>query len=262
MSGTFNMTNLNASAKSRGVVLFAVNTDTVNYELIADRAAQLIKHSLNLPVTILNKIESTQTNVRTGYAGGTIWNNLDRYLAYELSPYNETILLDSDYLILDDSLLKIVDTINDYAIMTHNQSPTDNRDGLMGMTSLNYVWATAVIFKKTAKSKMLFDMVGRIQRNYGYYIKLYATQARNFRNDYAFAIADNIVNGYTASQGIPWSMLTIENTVNTIKLKNNKLVIREDNSAHVIARQNIHVMDKLYLQSDDYKNFVDLICQN
>ena len=259
MSGTFNMTNLNASAKSRGVVLFANNTSTVDYELIAEQAARLIKHTLGLPVTILSSTESNN-NYRTGYAHGTQWNNLNRYHAYELSPYDETLLLDSDYLILDDSLLKVLDTVDDYTIMTHNQNPIGSTNSDMGMTSLQQVWATAIVFKRTSKTQMLFDLVGRIQRNYEYYRKLYNIREYNFRNDYAFSIADNIINGYTQSTGIPWTMLTIDNVIKTIGINDDQLIIREQETAQVIPRQNIHVMDKDYLQSDSHIRFVDLIC--
>jgi hypothetical protein len=146
--------------------------------------------------------------------------------------------------------------------MTKNQNFQMSMTGDMGVTSLNYVWATAVIFKKTTKSKLLFDLVGKIQRNYPYYRKLYNLREHNFRNDYAFAIADNIVNGYTNSPGIPWTMLTVNASLKKIEIKNNKLIVREEESAHVIPRQNIHVMDKNYLQSIDYQQFVDTICQN
>jgi hypothetical protein len=250
------------SAKSRGVVLFAFNTNTVDYELIAKRAARLITHTLNLPVTIITDAGKMPKNFRQGYAGGTVWYNSNRYLAYELSPYDETLLLDSDYLVLDDSSLKILDSIVDYTIMTANQSPTNNMTGNMGLLSLNFVWATAVAFKKTLKSKLLFELVGRIQRNYEYYIKLYNLRECNFRNDYAFAIADNVINGYTAGAGIPWSMLTIDRPITKIEINNNKIIIREQERAHVLPHQNIHIIDKDYLLSDDYDKFVDAVCQN
>jgi hypothetical protein len=256
------MTNLNASAKSRGVVLFAFNTNTVNYELIAERASKLITHTLNLPVTVITEMTSKQTTTRTGYAHGTQWFNGDRYRAYELSPYDETLLLDSDYLVLDDALLKILDTTADYTIMTDNQNFGRSMSGDMGKLSLNFVWATAVAFKKTTKSKLLFELVGRVQNNYRYYSKLYNQSRSTFRNDYAFAIADNIVNGYSASSGIPWTMLTVDKTVKALEFKNSKIVVREEDIAHVIPQQSLHIMDKAYLQSDDYERFIDDICKN
>jgi len=259
------MKNLNVPVKSRGVLLFAFNTDQVDYVKIAEQSARLINHALNLPVTIISDsdVDNQFKNVRTGYANGTTWRNGDRYRAYELSPYDETVLLDTDYLMLDDSLLKILDTTVDYRLMHYNQSPRQSMTGNMGEMSLDYVWATAITFNRTDKTKMLFDLVGRIQRNYSYYRKLYNLRERNFRNDYAFAIANNILNGYTTdrSQSIPWSMLTLDQPITSIEVKGNMLVVREQ-TAHIISKQNIHVMDKDYLQSSKYIEFVDTICQN
>ena len=49
------------------------------------------------------KLDPIQKNFRTfryddGELEGTEWNNIGRYSAYDLSPYDETLLIDSDYL--------------------------------------------------------------------------------------------------------------------------------------------------------------------
>lgn len=271
------MTNSNESAKSKGVILFAFNTDTVDYVKIADRAAQLVHHTLGLPVTLVTDhgaitehvdqtviVENTLANFRIGYAGGSAWRNGNRYQAYELSPYDETILIDSDYLMLDSTLLTMLATTDDYRLIHNNHTPEHYMTNSMGTTSLDYVWATAITFKRTKRAELLFELVGRIQRNYEYYRMLYNIKHRNFRNDYAFAIAHNILSGYTLdqTQGMPLTMLTIENIVNSIELKNNSLVVRQDQRAHVLPKQNIHVIDKNYLLSDSYGKFIDTLCQN
>jgi hypothetical protein len=132
----------------------------------------------------------------------------------------------------------------------------------MGMFGLDYLWATVILFRKTAKTKMLFDLVGRIQRNYTYYMKLYHMREGNFRNDYAFTIANNILNGYDPNfdQGIVTPMLTFADVTTSITVKNSMLVVKERERGYVIPRQNIHVMDKGYLLSDNFKDFVDTIC--
>ncbi len=257
------MTKSDVPAKSKGVVLFAVNTATVDYVRIAEQAARLIKHTLNLPTTIITDPGvPSLSNYRTGHAGGTEWKNGGRYRAYELSPYDETILLDSDYLQFDSSLLTILETTVDYKLMHYNQSPQQSMSGNMGQLSLDYVWATAITFKRTDKTQMLFDLVGRIERNYAYYQKLYHLRERNFRNDYAFAIANNIINGYTTNttQSIPFTMLTLDKLIKNIEITGEKMIIREENSAHVIALQNIHVMDKDYLLSEKFDQLVDTVC--
>jgi hypothetical protein len=259
------------------VLLFAFNTDAVDYVAIAEQAARLVHHTLNLPVTLVTDhsavtahidqtiiIENTLTNFRTGYAGGTAWRNGNRYQAYELSPYDETILIDSDYLMLDTSLLKMLDTTDDYRLIVDNRLPGEFITASMGPLSLDYIWATAITFKRTLKTELMFNLVGRIQRNYDYYRKLYQIKQPNFRNDYAFAIANHIVNGYTsdATQAMPVTMLTFDALIKGIDVNERTLVVREQERAHVISRQNIHIMDKHYLLSDNFNKFVDQICQD
>ncbi len=259
--------------KSRGVLLFAFNTDRTDYVKIAERAARLVHHTLNLPVTLVTDAKTASnyfdniiyvTNELTNYKVGeqTSWRNGDRWRAYELSPYDETLLIDSDYLMLDCNLLKLFEQDFDYRIMSSNSKPAGSWALKMGMYSHDYVWATAILFRKTDKTKLLFDFVGRIQRNYRYYMHLYHMREGNFRNDYAFTIANNILNGYNLNfdQGIPWPMLTFADITTSITLKRNMLVVKEREKAYVIPRQNIHVMDKGYLLSDNFAEFVDLIC--
>ena len=267
------MKKLNVPAKSRGVLLFAFNTEKTDYVQIAERAARLVHHTLKLPVTLVTEavVESSQfdsiiyvTNELKNYKVGEHghWRNGDRFRAYELSPYDETLLIDTDYLMLDDSLLKLFEQDFDYRIMSYNNKPASNWNLKMGMFSHEYLWATAVLFRKTPKSKMLFDLVGRIQRNYLYYMKLYHMREGNFRNDYAFTIANNILNGYDLnfSQGIVTPMLTFADITKSITIKNTMLVVKEQEKAYVIPQQNIHVMDKGYLLSDNFADFVDAVC--
>jgi len=248
--------------KSKGILLFAFNTKQIDYVKIANRAAQLIHHTLQLPVTIISDQQVTNTFENTKPGKGTSWRNGDRYRAYELSPYDETLLIDSDYLMLDCNLLKLFEQDFDYRIMTSNQSQTGNWTEQMGPIGVPYKWATAVLFRKTDTTKMLFDLVGRIQRNYNYYLNLYNIKHNSFRNDYAFTIADNILNGYdqTTVRGIPWPMMTFTEVITSMSYSNNLITIKEKNKAYVIPKQNIHIMDKEYLLSDNFDNFVKTIC--
>ena len=260
--------------KSRGVLLFAFNTNAVDYVKIAERSAQLAKATLDLPITLVTDSPVTNTifdkviqvdNSLQNYKPGQsnyVWRNGDRYRAYELSPYDETILIDSDYLILDDSILKLFEQDFDYRIMTHNQTPDNTWNETMGIFGLQYQWATVVLFKKTEKSEMLFGLVGRIQRNYRYYVNLYHIGRSNFRNDYAFTIANNILNGYDQgmSDGISWKMLTFANGISSLTISDKMITVKEVDKAYLIPKQNIHVMDKKYLLTDNFENFVRSIC--
>ena len=230
-------------------------------------------HTLKLPVTLVTEAkvvsdhfdtiiytDNDLKNYKVGEQGR--WRNGDRFKAYELSPYDETLLIDTDYLMLDTSLLKLFEQDFDYRIMSYNHKPSQPWELQMGMFSHNYLWATAILFRKTPKTKMLFNLVGRIQRNYLYYMKLYHMREGNFRNDYAFTIANNILNGYDLNfdQGIIRPMLTFADVTTSIAAKGTMLVVKERERAYVIPRQNIHVMDKGYLLSDNFNEFVNTVC--
>ena len=268
------MQNSVSSVKSKGVVVFAINTDSVDYVKIADLTSRLAEKYLGLPVTLITTADADPKfcydNVITIDAqgdnwreGGVQWRNFGRYYAYDLTPYTETILLDTDYLVLDDSLLTLFETEFDYKLMHHNTNYMGAVYEQMGETSLPYIWATVVLFRKTPKSQMLFELVGKIQRNYRYYRALYNIREGNYRNDYAFAIANNIVNGYNLneSQGIPWRMLTVEDPIERIMLTDTQVRIYHKDQAVVLPYQNIHVMDKEYLQSRDFEQVVEVICE-
>ena len=133
----------------------------------------------------------------------------------------------------------------------------------MGETSLPFVWATVVLFRKTERARLLFNLIGRIQRNYQYYRALYNVRERNYRNDYAFAIANSIISGYSVNetQGIPWRMFTVDRRIEKIMLTDNFIQIYYDDEATMVPYQNIHVMDKNYLQSRDFEQLVEAICE-
>lgn len=259
MPGMFNMKNLNVLEKSKGVVIFANNTNTIDYLSIARRAERLINHYLNLPVTIIQNNPTTK-NIRYNIDTGVYepWNNSGRSLAYELSPYDQTILLDSDYLVFDKNLLKLLESVTDYKIMRSNRYIDDSSPDKMGTYSIPTLWATVIVFNKTSKSKMLFDFVSRIERNYGYYRRLYNIPTCNFRNDYAFTIADSVLNGYHQSieNYIPWPMLSVSKAIDSIDLVGNKFLIKSQGQGYVIPKQNIHILSKSFLLSDNCEHLI------
>jgi hypothetical protein len=61
-------------------------------------------------------------------------------------------------------------------------------------------------------------------------------------------------------QGIPWPMLTFADVVTDIERRGSMLTVKERERGYVIPQQNIHVMDKGYLLSDNFKQFIDTIC--
>ena len=258
------MQNYVASEKSRGIVAFAINTSATDYEKIASLTVKLASQKLNLPCTIITNDHMANMNwhnyrydVDLGYA--VEWKNFGRNLVYELSPYDETLVIDADYVVLDSGLLKIFDLSWDYLLQRHACSlNNESVSPIMGTHSLPYVWATVFAFRKTPRAQMFFDLVRRIQANYHYYRELFNVESRSYRNDYAFAMADVIINGFTINEnGIPGAMLNILQPIGSMTMHNNQVVIKDKDMAYVTPCMNMHVMSKAYLQSHNFKKFIE-----
>lgn len=277
MNGINNMTNLKKSAKSNGVVLFAFNTKNVDYVKLADRSSRLIEKYLNLPITLVTDEDSNpkfnydkiiRYNAQTGNVRYDLnfqlqeWKNFDRYSVYQLSPYDTTLLIDVDYFIFDRNLLKLFDQNFDFRLMYQMQTPERIDGGNMAPTSLPMVWATVMLFKKSKRSEMFFNLIGRIQRNYNYYRLLFGIRDTNFRNDFAFSMANIIINGYSLvpETSIPWKLMTIEHRLKEIYSKDNFFVVRTENRCDVVSRQSLHIMDKNYILSDQFGQLIDKVC--
>ena len=104
------MTNLKKLEKSRGIVAFARNTESVNYISIANKTLPIASTILNLPYKLITDVDDMSfVNHRFDVDKKEFveWRNYGRHLAFELSPYDETIVIDVDYLILDKNLLSI-----------------------------------------------------------------------------------------------------------------------------------------------------------
>lgn len=215
---------------SKGALLFAFNTDAVDYFSMAVYTAKRINHFLNLPVTVItDNIENTinsdyqfdnviyTTSDKTNYKQQRVWINKGRYEAYEHSPYDETLLIDTDYIVNSDRLLSIFDFYDDFAChdSTNFIFDSDNEQETIGRYGFDTLWATVVCFKKTERVRQIFDCMKMIQNNYDHYIKLYGMYSAMFRNDYALGIAHHIVNGNmrVKSDIIPWDLQHIGKTV-------------------------------------------------
>lgn len=254
------MQNLEKSAKSRGVVIFATNTQETDYIGIAEQNARLVRHFLDLPTTIVSA-KDTGSNQRFSTDTGTFveWNNFGRHEAYTASPYDETIVIDADYLVFDDGLLRLFECPFDYLLFNKNRYVNiSQQPAIMGPHSLPYVWATAFAFRKTEKARLFFELVAKIKRNYDYYRLLYNVQEGNFRNDYAFAIAHYIFNGYNLvpESFAPFHILTVTGAIESITASKN-LVVRTPDKGFVFPLQNLHVISKSWLSGPALKQLVD-----
>lgn len=276
------MHSSNLLEKSKGVLLFAFDSKETSYVNIADQTARLITKNLRLPITLvtdyttdpkfqydeIKRVENNSSNFRIHKDNSVEeWRNFNRFSAFDLSPYYETLLLDADYLTLTSNLLQVFDTDFDYKLHYSAISPKsniglDSDQNLMGPNSLPFQWATAVFFRKTPISEMFFSLVMRVQKQYNHYRKVFKIPQGSYRNDYAFTIANILLNGYNVDpkNDLFMPMLLIDEPVQDIEIKKNNLIVRYADRADVISRQNLHILNKKFLSSINFYNFVENIC--
>ena len=221
---------------TRGVILFAFNSPKYNYYEMAKHTAKRVEHFLKLPVTLVTDDDSMPageyelwdkvmkiTPDKNNFRDWGMWINKGRYMAYDLSPYDETLLLDVDYIINSDKLLKTFDLNDDFcchnrtSFLMHPKAPQE----ILSSYSYETLWATVVMFRKSNRAEQIFQCLEMVQKNYEHYANIHNFIAPVYRNDYALTLALRIANGHSSDSRdvIPWNLLHIGK--NTQVYKNN-----------------------------------------
>jgi len=243
---------------SRGVLLFCFDTEHTRYHRLLEKCVHLIGKNLELPITVItdhdtfNKIkplgfinykfiEPERGNTKMGKS----WNNADRHMAYELSPYDTTLVMDIDYFCFTDNLLQFMDTGHDFLIPDQAHDLTD-RENLQHRkwSMVPMVWATVFIFKKGEKSRMIFEMIKYIKKHYSYFNKLYRIFSSNLRNDYVFAIALQQLGGFVGYDKFPFALSTLPPDCEIVEMTDNGIAWKHNDQINFIEQQDVHVLNK------------------
>ena len=208
----------------RGVVLFAFNSSKYNYVEMAEYCARRARSFLGLPTTLITDAKSAPKDTgvfdniievvpdKNNIRENQVWINKGRYQAYELSPYEETLLIDVDYLVNSDTLLKTFDLSDTFCCHsnTHMLMHPEAAQEKMGYSYVT-LWATVIMFKKSERAKQIFDTLQMVQDNYEHYAGIHSFIGGVYRNDYGLTIALKIVNGHTdvPSDYIPWKLVHV-----------------------------------------------------
>lgn len=269
---------------TKGVLLFAYNNNYVDYVKQAIYCAKRIKEYLSLPVTLVTSDEnylSTQfpfyknfiddvitqeasntKQMRKFFDGGqnykTLpWNNFTRADCYDLSPYDETIVMDTDFLVGNSKLLHCFE--NDIIkiskkVVDIKSDRNDNTLLKVSDTSIDMYWATVFYFKKNKESEIFFNLVRHIRDNWNFYRLQYQIFPKNFRNDFAFSIAIHIMSGFENStfvQDVPGTIWFSSDKDKLMSIKNNNkfTFLLDDPLLISVTDCNIHVMNKFTLDN-------------
>lgn len=213
---------------TKGVLLFAYNNAEIDYVKIAQINALMIKHHLKVPITLVTDDNGQEQcnddnsfdkiiNIKKDYSFKNIRNysdtsysskklqfyNCNHCDAYNISPYDETLIIDCDYLIMSDALSKCWYSTNDFMISSKIYSPIDDCEPYsqnLDDMGIKQYWATVIYFKKTKLTNHIFSLVEDIQKNYNYYRDLYHFSNGMFRNDNAFSIAIHMLSGFNSDE--------------------------------------------------------------
>jgi hypothetical protein len=222
---------------NRGAVIFAHNSREVDYALIAIISGGLAKKHLNIPVSLITDstteawmkeseiyqkavdvfdniilVEKPKTaNSRRLFDGASNktvpFVNTNRNSVWDLTPYDRTLLLDSDFLIFTDRLNEYWNLDDDFLIASSVTDICDQKrlgyhDRYISDTGVHLFWATTVMFTKNERSKSLFDMIAYVKQNYEYYADIFRFDHRQYRNDIAFSVAKHILDGFSTEAKI------------------------------------------------------------
>lgn len=213
---------------STGAVIFAYNNEHIDYVAMAAWSAQNIRRHLEIPVCLITDqlpsthlfdhvvvVESHSNNSRNFSDIGTVtWHNTNRMDAYYLSPWDQTLVLDADYVVASDQLKSILAVDQDFLAHRWAYDVT----GINDFSGLNYFgqvrmpmwWATVMMFRRSQQAELIFDCMAMIRKNWDHYRALYKNNVPTYRNDHALSIALGTVNGHVINHhGIPWNLASL-----------------------------------------------------
>ena len=140
------------------------------------------------------------------YTRNDIFLNTNRVDAFSLSPYDETLLIDCDYLVLSDSLNSVWGSAEDFLMtkecITLGHSKFDHTEWRLNPYGIRNFWCGVVYFQKTERVQMIFDLITQIKNNWRFYSLVYGFPADLYRNDFAFSIAIFMLSGFQENDDI------------------------------------------------------------
>jgi len=221
-----------------GICMFAYNNDQLDYVQFAHIAAGYIKAHMKNKNTCLITDEGTYSWLKdsidskwhstcfdhvvitedqpvnnprrhfdspwTEFTAPFYNNNKDQIFSY--TPFEKTLLIDTDYIIQNNFYDYIFDT--DIPVSMHrtaryleHQLPYLNEITLSD-GGVNHWWSTVVYFDQSEESKMFFDLWTHVKDNWDYYHLLYQFPPALFRTDFCVSIAAHILNGFNENNFI------------------------------------------------------------
>ena len=210
-----------------GALIFAFNNEKTDYVGMAEWCAKNVRRHLDIPVAVvtdcddISRLGSFDKVIKAVPSSGgsryfedyqthATWYNAGRTDAYSVTPWDQTLVLDSDFVVNSPAMKHLFELDKDFLCHRHSFDIT-NPDGsfmpTFGKHNFPMWWATVMLFRKSNTAQYIFDCMHMIRENWQHYRDLYGIYPDTYRNDFALSIALGIVSGHTNSvDAIPWNM--------------------------------------------------------
>jgi hypothetical protein len=285
---------------NNGVLIFAHNSDKLDYGLLSTISGALAKKNLSVPVSLVTDSYTIQwmqssnyydlatktfdkiieiekpvaTNFRNLHDGKEFQQvpfiNSTRASAWDVTPYERTLLIDSDYFICSNNLSNYWNLPESLLVSKAIADVGENRtrilDKRIADTGIDMVWATSVMFTKNLETQIFFQMVEFVRNNYRFYADLFRFDHRQYRNDIAFSVALHILNGFETSfvNYLPSVLSTFDKDI-LLSAKDGNMLFMLDQSntgmepyAVSIKNVDLHIMNKQSIIRHQ-KDFLELL---
>jgi len=189
------------------------------------------------------------------------FSNKNKNNVFRISPYDKTLLIDSDYFIMNDFYDYIFDTdislgLHRDAVYLQGQPPYLNEIQL-NEGGIHHWWSTAVYFNKNqTEAEIFFDIWSHVKDNWDYYALLYQFAPALFRTDFCVSIACHMLNGLNNDSfvhdfnGVPLLNMDQKDDVVEVKDLQDWILLSHDrkepwkNVLTRLEKTNLHVMNK------------------
>jgi hypothetical protein len=247
----------------KGALIYAFDNGLTDYVSMAAWSAANIRRHLKIPVAVITDDLTAQgfdqviyqpaptsdSRHFVDYNKSAEWHNQSRADAYELSPWDDTLLLDADYVVASDQLQVLLSIDQDF--LAHRWAY--DLTGIDDFAALNYFgqhrqpmwWATVMRFRRSRAAELIFGTMTMVRDNWAHYCNLYGVRERAYRNDFALSIAVAVVNGQVmpAAHTIPWQLASVLPTAQLTQTAADNYTVQFANESAQQRRITVNNMD-------------------
>lgn len=253
---------------SQGFLLFAHDNEQIQYGLMAAWQARRLKKWCGRPVSLVTDFETANRlgkfinefdkvilqNVETkqlkNYTGQQLtFKNIDRISSWDLTPYDETIVLDTDIIIQSDRLNLLWNNQDDLLVCQKSSHVFNEKFASFDWLStygIKFYWATIFYFRKNQQTELFFEHCKYIRANYNWYSYLHDITTKYIRNDHIWSIALHNLGGANI---IPSNLLFSLDNENILSLDEKETIVLGSKRVVKVSGCDLHAMNKFDLQN-------------